>query len=96
MMKKVWSIILFFAGLAFFTGMIDALAKMWVKLQLGIDISEYFTPHFDRFVALEPILGANDVARGNPVGVGAIAAFAFDLEHAGDLGEQLRDVLVQG
>ena len=58
MMKKVWSIILFFAGLAFFTGMIDALAKMWVKLQLGIDISEYFTPHFDRFVALEPILGA--------------------------------------
>jgi hypothetical protein len=38
--------------------MIDALAKMWVKLQLGIDISEYFTPHFDRFVALEPILGA--------------------------------------
>ncbi len=45
---------------------------------------------------VEPILGADDVARGDPVGVGAIAAFTLDLEHPGDLGEQLRDVLVQG
>ncbi len=58
MMKKVWSIILLAAGWALFTGMADALARMWVNLKLGIDVSQYFTPHFDRFVALEPILGA--------------------------------------
>lgn len=58
MMKKIWSIIMLVAGWGFFTGMVNALAKMWVKLQLGIDVNQYFTPHFDRFVELEPILGA--------------------------------------
>lgn len=58
MMKQAWSILLVVAGWAFFTGLVNALARMWVKLNLGIDVSQYFTPHFDRFAELEPILGA--------------------------------------
>lgn len=57
-MKKIWSILLMVFGWALFTGMVDALARLWIKLNMGIDIRQYFTPHLDQFVAQEPVVGA--------------------------------------
>jgi hypothetical protein len=45
-------------GFAFLLGLVDTLFRMLVKWQQGIDIRQYDTPHYNQFVAQEPILGA--------------------------------------
>jgi hypothetical protein len=58
MTRRIWAALLIVFGLGFFSGLIDRAFRALLLAQENIDLRQYATPHYDRLVAQEPVIGA--------------------------------------